>query len=89
MPGGVALDACASIINGGVLLEHEFHANGALYFLDAQIGTKFSCAEASIHNPNEYALLANNLRVDGNVFLNGFSSSGKIHSRVRRILWKF
>jgi hypothetical protein len=90
---GVALSAERATVGGTVFLRNGFSAEGAVRFLNAQIGGDFDCGSGTFKNPFQSdikasgdALNATNIRVAGDVFLGkDFRSEGMVNLRGARI----
>jgi hypothetical protein len=83
---GHAMGADGIEVTGSIFLNGNFHAEGAVRLLGAQIGGTLDCANATIHNapesglPNSgMALIADRAVVRGTAFLNqGFRATGQV-----------
>jgi hypothetical protein len=79
---GYALIADGIKVGGGVLLDEGFTAEGAVQFRGADIAGSLICSDAHFDgcDHNGYALVADEIRIGGNVLLNeGLVSAGAIH----------
>jgi hypothetical protein len=74
--GGQALLCDHIKVAGNVLLNNEFHATGAVRFVDAVIGGNLICSGAQFETSGDEALACDKIEVAGNVFLND-----KFHAR--------
>lgn len=64
-----ALNATNVKVNGSVLLDQKFHAEGEVRLNGANIGGQLDCSGGRFVNKNGHALNAAGLKVNGNVFL--------------------
>jgi hypothetical protein len=84
---GMALNACSINVQGDVLLDEQFYANGMVTLDGAQIGGVLNCQGGKFENParkgtenSGTALTAENANVRGDIFLRGeFIAMGEVN----------
>jgi hypothetical protein len=75
-----SLNAENAQIEGNVLFEDSFRAEGEVSFLGTKIGGTLNCAGAQLTNPKGKALNADRLNIAGYVFLRpGFKAEGEVN----------
>ena len=78
-PGGAALSADRSLIEGSVFFMQRFQAEGEITLRGAKIGGDLDCRGATIRNPREKALDASMLRTESGVYLiERFKAEGEV-----------
>ena len=83
---GIALNADGIDVKGNMFLNHNFHAEGQVRLLGAQVGMTLDCSNAAVENPPQadvpgsgIAVNADRAVVKGAVFLrDGFRAQGDV-----------
>lgn len=84
---GYALNAGGVKVGGGVFLDEKFEAEGEVCLLGAEIGGNLECKGGHFskpkdkpkHKPEGFALNADGMKVEGDVFLtDGFTAKGEV-----------
>jgi hypothetical protein len=66
-------------VEGDVVFENGFNAEGEVSLRGAEIGGNLACDNGSFKNPSQWALFADGVKVGGNVLLrDGFNAEGEV-----------